>query len=1109
MKARNIEDMYKLSPIQQGMLFHSLSAPDTSVYFEQFSWTMLGQIDTDIFTRAWQLVMSQHATLRTAFFWEKLKEPLQVVQSDVQVPLQYHDWRDLAVTEQAARQEAFLQADRAHGFELSKAPLMRVALLHMADARYTVVWSYHHLLLDGWSVPLVLQGVLTTYDLLHQHKPVRLARTRPYRDYIMWLQGRDLAQAELFWRQKLQGFTMPTPFGIDQPIGSESGEAADFVKQEFQLEEAVSDSLQAFARQERLTINTLIQAAWAILLSRYSGETDIVFGTTVAGRPPGLAGSETMIGVFINSLPVRTKLGPQLTISEWLKQLQAQGAEIHQFEHSPLVQVQSWSDVPRGLPLFESLVVFENYPMNAFDSIQDLQGFQTTNYPLTLVAIPGRPFALRLIFDRRRFAGDSITRVFEHLQTTLRNIIANPQQRIADVSILPPAERHQVLVEWNTTDTAYDSATCLHTLFQAQVVRTPQAHAVTFEDQYLTYSELNQRANQLAHYLRSHGVRRETRVAICMERSLDLIVGLLGILKSGGTYVPLDPSYPAERLQFMLEDVQADILLTRSSLLTGLGVAARHVICLDSDRHLLDNQPVTNPSEDAEADNLAYIIYTSGSTGQPKGVQIVHRAVVNLVTWHQRSFNLTCHDRITQVANPAFDAMGWEVWPALLAGANILIPPNHVYMVPSHLQAWLDAHKITITFLPTPLAERILSLPWSVSSTLRIMLTGGDTLHQVPAGPVPFVLVNNYGPTEDTVVTTSGTIFTASTTPRAPSIGRPIANTQVYLLDRAMQPVPIGVAGEVYVGGAGIARGYLNRPALTAERFLPHPFGSERGARLYRTGDLARYLPNGEIEFLGRIDAQVKLRGLRIELGEIELLLGQHPGVREVVVQARDNHQGEKYLVAYVVEENQERAPAGQSGSQDEHSSGFAGHSPSMSPSYGSAELRRFLQKKLPNYMVPSVFMILDALPITPNGKLDRHALPVPDHSPSGDRESYIAPRTPTEQVVAEIWASILNLEHVGLHDNFFELGGHSLLLVQVHSQLCTALNRDISVTDLFKYPTISSLAEYLSLEPDKQIEPQPKPQRSEVRRDAIMQRRDLRQQHRPSKRYVGEQDGE
>ncbi len=1048
MSSKNIEAAYPLSPMQHGMLFHTLYEPESGMYFEQLSCTLDGNLNVLAFQQAWQQVVERHPVLRTAFVWNKIEKPLQVVGRRVGLPWQQHDWRGLSPVDQQEKLEVFLQADREQGFQLSKAPLMRLTLIQMDESVYQFIYSFHHLLLDGWSLSLVLKEVFVFYEAICQGQDLHLKRSRPYQDYIAWLQQQDLSQAEAFWRLALKGFTAPTPIGVNKALGSLSSEGEAYSEQQIQLSVAATAALQSFARQHQLTLNTLVQGAWALLLSHYSRQEDVVFGATTSGRPADLAGVEFMVGLFINTLPIRVQASPEAFILDWLKQIQAQQVDVSQYEYSSLIQVQGWSEVPRGLPLFESIVVFENYPVDASLQkqggsleIHNVRAVERTNYPLTVIAEPGQELWLQLNYDCRRFDGATITRMLRHLQTLLEGIVANPGKRLKDLPLLTQKERHTLLVEWNNTQTEYPFDKCIHQLFEAQVEQTPDAVAVVFEDEQLTYRELNTRTNQLARHLRSLGVSPDGLVGICVERSLEMVVGLLGILKAGGAYVPLDPGYPIERLAFMLEDAQVPILLTQQRLVGRLPKHGATVVCLDTDWEIMAKEDTENPTRNVKADNLAYVIYTSGSTGKPKGVQIEHQGLLNLVFWHQRAFSLSPADRATQIAGPAFDAAVWELWPYLTAGASIYIANEETRISPVPLRDWLVASAITITFLPTPLAESVLSLDWPSKIALRTLLTGGDKLHKYPSRSLPFKLVNNYGPTENTVVTTSGGISSRELTDKTPTIGRPIANTQVYLLDKNLQPVPIGIPGEIYVGGAGLARGYLNHPDQTALAFIPNPFSNTPSRRLYKTGDLARYLPDGNIEFLGRLDDQVKIRGFRIELGEIEVVLAQHPAVQEVAVMVREDIPGNKRLVAYLVV-NQLAAPT-------------------------IPQLQQFLKQKLPEYMVPSAFVLLDALPLTSNGKIDRRALPAPDTSCFNLKTSFVSPRDTLELQLVQIWEEVLDVHPVGVRDNFFDLGGHSLLAITLMGRIQQKIGKNLPLPTLFQNATIEHLASSLRQQTD------------------------------------------
>lgn len=600
---------------------------------------------------------------------------------------------------------------------------------------------------------------------------------------------------------------------------------------------------------------------------------------------------------------------------------------------------------------------------------------------------------------------------------------------------MPPLTEieHQQSAAWNTTQQDYPRDACVPQLVARQASVTPDAVALVANNQVLSYRELNRRANQLAHYLQACGVEPNVLVGLCIERSVDMVVGLLGILKAGGAYVPLDPTYPTDRFVFMLEDAQTPVLVTQQSLATRLPTHEAQVVCLDTDAAVLAQQSTTDPIPAVTVADLAYVIYTSGSTGRPKGVQITHDGLLNLVFWHQTAFAVTPSDRATQLTSPAFDATGWELWPYLTLGASVYLPDEDTRAVPTLLRNWLMSHGITITFLPTVLAESVMALEWPSTTSLRYLLTGADTLHHYPSPSLPFALINNYGPTEATVVATFGRVPPTEHHDEPPSIGRPINNTQIYILDEHLRQVPIGVVGELYIGGAGLARGYLNRPELTAERFIPHPFSDDPNARLYKTGDLARFLPDGQIAFLGRNDHQIKIRGYRIEPDEIVSVLNEHPAIQTSLIVAREDVPGDKYLVAYILLVPGEHVTV--------------------------RSLQDTLATQLPDYMIPATFVVLESLPLTPNGKIDRAALPVPDVTNTLRDEVIAVPDTPTEKRVAAIVTSLMKLEQVGVDDNFFLLGGHSLLGTQIIAQVAEIFGVDLPLRSLFDAPTVRLLS--------------------------------------------------
>jgi amino acid adenylation domain-containing protein len=820
-----------------------------------------------------------------------------------------------------------------------------------------------------------------------------------------------------------------------------------------------------------------VQATWGLLLSRYSQETDIVFGATVSGRETSIAGIEAMVGLFINTLPMRIQVKPDTSALTLLKDLQAQLVESNQYSYSSLAEIQTWSEIPRSASLFDSIVVFENYPVDATavlgnDSfyLENIQVSQQTNYPLTLIALPGEQLQVRISYDTNRFDDGTITRLLGHFQTLLEGIVANPEARVSQLPLLTEFEKNQLLIDGHNPQVDYPVTKCLHQLFEEQVKRTPEAVAVVYSDQQLTYNELNNRANHLAHYLQSLGVKPDQLVGICLERSLEMIVGLLGILKAGGAYVPLDPEYPIERLSFMLEDAQLSVLLTQQKLGETLPQHQASIICLDTDWEKIAENSQSNPENTVTPDNLAYVIYTSGSTGKPKGVLVNHSNVVRLFAATDAWYNFNSQDVWSLFHSYAFDFSVWEMWGALLYGGRLVVVPYLVTRSPEAFYQLLCQEKVTI-LNQTPTAFRQLiqaeeslkgSFPLSRgdrSSTtdndlsLRLVIFGGEALEinslqpwfQRHGDQCP-QLVNMYGITETTVHVTYRPLSMTDLDSTASVIGRPIPDLQVYLLDQYLQLVPVGVPGEMYVGGAGVTKGYLNRPELTTERFISSPFekdevipptplnkGGNEPSKLYKTGDLARYLPKGELEYLGRIDNQVKIRGFRIELGEIEALLASHPQIWETVVIVRDDTTGDKRLVAYIVPQSEKTITIN--------------------------EIRQFLKAKLPSYMIPNAFVILDALPLTANGKIDRRALPPPESS-SEPSEKYVAPRNPIEDILVNVWSEILKVEKVGINDNFFELGGHSLLATKLVAQIRDRLKVELPLRQLFNSATLAELAQ-------------------------------------------------
>ena len=1049
----DVDDIYELSPLQQGLLFHTLAAPASAVYFEQFGTTIHARLDLAALKRAWQHVTDRHPVLRTSFHWEDLEKPLQVVHRSVTVPLHHEDWRQLPLAAQTARLQTFLQRDRHQGFDMSTAPLARLALFQLTNASFYFVMSFHHILLDGWSVHRVNQELAALYEAYSRGASLELDVPRPYGDYIAWLQRQDAPGAEPFWRRSMAGISAPTPFGFDRG-GRRAPQLADTHElQRRQWSRQATAKLQAVARRHQLTINTLVQGVWALLLSRYSGEREVVFGTVVSGRPADLLGVESMVGLFINTLPTRVSIRVDMPVARWLGELQAHQTEMRQYEFTSLVDIQSWSDVPRGTPLFESIIAFENHPGGgpllarpAAEAGPERQAFERTNYPVAILAGTQPELWLEVTYDARRFDRQAITDVLTYFETLVEAIATDPAQRLADLPPLTAADRQRCVVEWNATADDYPGDQCIHRLFEAQAERTPDAPAVLHGNEQWTFQELNSHANRVAHHLVALGVSSEALVAVSLRRTPAAVAAMLGVLKAGGAWVPLDPSYPAERRAFMLSDSHARVLITETSLATDLDPGPAAVVCLDRDWPSIAAGPQVNLACEVAPDSAAYVIYTSGSTGRPKGVVGLHRGAVNRFAWMWKAFPFERHERCCQKTALSFVDSIWEIFGPLLHGVPLVLLDDADVRDVERLVRTLHDQRVTRIVLVPSLLRAILDSSRDVATelaSLKLWISSGEALSpelrdRFAAAFPTAVLLNLYGSSEVSADCTWCDVSALRHRDPVP-IGRPIANTTAYVLDGSLQPVPRGAPGELCIGGPGLARGYLARPDLTAERFVPDPFAAEAGGRIFRTGDLARYDESGMIEFLGRRDDQVKVRGFRVEPAEIEAVLRRHPSIRDAAVAGQDDGSGQTRLVAFLV--------------------------PANSAEPDLPALRTLVADALPDYMMPAVFVQESELPRTPNGKIDRRRLPRVE-SAAPPASVFVRPRTALEEVLARFWADILGRERAGVDDNFFELGGHSLLATQLISRIRTNLRIELPFDALFEHPTVAGLAAFLCRDP-------------------------------------------
>ncbi|HVR95699.1 MAG TPA: non-ribosomal peptide synthase/polyketide synthase [Thermoanaerobaculia bacterium] len=1044
-----VDDLYAASPLQQGMLFHTLSSPESGVYVEQVSLALRGDLDEAVFRATWQRLLDRHPILRTGFAWQQLAEPVQVVHRKAPLALRYEDWRDRPVSEQEAALDTYLREDRQRGFDLAAPPLLRLALFRLEATRYRFVWTFHHVLLDGWSMPILLRELFALYDADRQGSAVVPAGV-PYREYIAWLRRQDLGAAEAFWRQWLAGFTAPTPLGVDRAAAPRDGGPAWGMAETYLSAEA-TEALRAFARHHRLTLNTLAQAAWALLLGRYSGQEDVVFGTVSSGRSVPVEGIEEMVGLFINTLPARVEVPAAAELGPWLHDLQERQAGMRHFEYSPLFRIQRWSEVPATQPLFESIVAFENYPIDA--SLQEqaswleVEGsdvFEQTQYPVNVVMIPAARLHLKVLHDPRRLEPAAVARMLGHLEALLATLPGEPGRALADLPLLTDAERHQVLVEWNATRADELATGTLEALFEAQASAAPERPAVFFEERVLSYGELELRANRIARHLRRRGVASGVPVGVCLDRSDELVAALLGILKAGGIYIPLDPSYPRERLAVMTAGVP--VLVTDSRLGADLP-EDKEIVCLDLSRGEIERESGARPPGGPRPDSLAYVIFTSGSTGRPKGVVIDHQGAVNTLLDINDRFAVGPADRVLALSSLSFDLSVYDIFGLLAAGGAVVIPGADAHRDPEGWAGLARRHRVSIWNSVPALAEMFVDhvggRPEVAPSALRLVMMSGDW---IPVGLPDRIralgeieVVSLGGATEASIWSILYPIGRVEAGWASIPYGRPMRNQAFYVLNERLEPQPVGVPGPLFIGGIGVALGYWQDEQRTRASFLRDPFTGEFGGRLYRTGDLGRYLPDGNIEFLGRVDHQVKIRGYRIELGEIEAVLAGVPGVKEALVVVREDLGGGRGLQACVVPKT-----------------GAAGASLAVEA------LRERLAARLPDYMVPGQIVFLEAFPLTANGKVDRQALTRLAPVQEAPAESSGVPRTPFEELVAGLFAEVLRLDRVGVEDDFFELGGHSLVATQLTSRVRESFGVELPLRALFETPTAAALAAVL-----------------------------------------------
>ncbi|HJY05902.1 MAG TPA: amino acid adenylation domain-containing protein [Bryobacteraceae bacterium] len=1030
----NIEDIYELSPLQRGMLFHTLYAPGTAVYVEQIAYHIPTAFNVRAFDSAWQVLAAAHPILRTSFFFDDLAKPLQVVHRRVQVPVVSEDWTAVPTDERKRKLEAYLHADAARGFTISEAPLVRLACFTTPNAT-DVVLTFHHAILDGWSLQLLMRDLNTAYDAQYWGHAPHLPFRRPYTDYIGWLQSLNLSAAEKYWRTRLKGIEAPTRLNIDTlpaPVESLTSHGAA----DSRLSADTTRQLDEYARRGQITINTVVQGAWALLLSRYSGESDVLFGSVVSGRPADLSGAGDMIGLFINTVPVRIDLSGDPPLHEWLKRLQEEAAQAHAYQFCPIADVQTWSDISRDKPLFETVVVFENYPgierSDANAASTSVRHLERTNIPLTLLIVPGQQLLTRVLFDAQKFDMRVVERLLGHFERILSSI-ANGVKRMSEVRMTTSVEAHQLTYLWNEAAREPEREWDLVRRFESVAASHEHDTALLYGPEKVSYGELNGLANRIARRLVEVGARSESPVAVCLGRSVENVAALLAVLKLGAVYVPMDSVFPSAALRHMERAANVQFVVTRAKFVAQfVGTELPRIVVEDL---AAERDPGNLDRASSTLASLMYVIFTSGSTGKPKAIAVEHRQVLNRLEWMWEQYRFTDGEVACFKTSPSFVDHLWEMLGGLLVGVPTLVISDDTAQNPELLVEALSAGRVTRLWLVPSLLRTLLAceglrhrLP-----RLRFWVSSGEALapelynrfvDEMPGA----TLFNLYGTSEIWDATWFDPIREQQ--PYCGQIGRPIRNMRTYILLRNGEPAPIGVPGELCIGGVGVARGYLNENDING-RFVEDPFTP---GRMYRTGDFCRFFPDGNIQFLGRCDHQVKVRGQRIDLAQIESILDECPGVLHSAVTLRNPDSAAARLVAYVA--------------------------PSVGVSLDVRQLRGYVRERLPATMNPSGYVILEHLPQTASGKIDRTNLPV-EYVEEEPLTASEPPRNEMERRLAELFGAVSGTLRVGISDNFFtDLGGNSLLATQLVSRIRDALCTTITLREFFELPTVGQLAQ-------------------------------------------------
>ncbi|MDP1979447.1 non-ribosomal peptide synthetase [Undibacterium sp.] len=1047
-----MEMVFPLTAMQQGMLFHHLREPDSAAYFQQLQVRLQGELDVAKLQLAWQSVITHHCALHMRFLWTG-DQPRQQLQADVVLPFKVVDYSQSPRCEHEQLRQQFLQADRQLGFSLDTAPLMRVSLLHWADDEWDMVWSHHHLILDGWASGLLLAEVAQVYTDLLQGKPVSLPAERPYTDFLHWLGKRDNLAAEDYWRHTLRGFEQATTVPV---LKRSTGLAAKVVAFENMLTADDFTALTALSQKTGVTTVSGIMACWGLLLSRYADSKDVLFGVTTSGRPAELDGVEQMVGLFINTIPLRIKHSAEHSITNLLGDVHRHLAASREHEHSSLSRVAEWSELPSGQALFETIVVYENYPLAVQGRqlgdtrIVDYHLQEESNYPLTLIVEPKDDgLHLRLLADSTRIEPAAAQAMLDQYRFLLQQLAnASGDQAVKDMYLLTTEQRELQLQQWNDTVCAYDTTATLASIFIAQAARTPDAMALIDAQGIMSYTSLQDRVSQVVHAINELGLSANSPVAVRLTRDREMLISLLAVVASGHHYVPIEPQLPAARVMAIFDSLPVRCILTVSSLMDSTQALANErqlqIVCVDQTNAL----PVTALQNQARPQDPAYVIFTSGSTGKPKGVLVLHQKAINLIEWVNHTFAIGGQDKLLFVTSPAFDLSVYDIFGILAAGGVVRIASEAEIADPERLLKIVETENITFwDSAPAALWQLESLLPQrSATSRLRLIFLSGDWIplalpERMKAAFPGVCVVALGGATEATIWSNYHIVGELQPDWVSVPYGRPIQNARYYILDADLQPLPVGLPGDLYIGGDCLAEGYVGQPELTAERFLhdPHAKAGKAVARMYKTGDRARFYPDGVMEFLGRLDNQVKIRGFRIELGEIEIAMVRHAAIRDAIC---------------IVHDHNEAGPA--SGKSDKELIAYYVLHPGQN--LGPEELRLHLQAQLPASMLPSHFLQLNSVPVSVNGKVDRKNLPLPERKGSGLGVQQVG-NDAVQDIIAAAWSEVLSVPAVHATDDFFSLGGHSLRATAVMARLRAAFGVDLPLRLIFEYTTLHSLA--------------------------------------------------